>query len=251
MRCYGRLVGRQPADPRGAGADAAALVATGCGWSRGARSASRRRWSRGWSTTSWREDDEMRRLVPRQRSGPRGGDPRGDRRGPRSTRSSRAGSRARSPAATSAPSTRSTPSAPARRPAGAVDAERVFATVCRIGGEDGWFFAELAVEDPPRDRLAGRRAELPAHAAPSDRTARRRRHRFVARDRARAGPAAHAADGNEGAGRGRAGVRRDSRDADGNGLERHGHGLLAPGRRVGTALLVRAGPRARCSSSGG
>ena len=56
-------------------------------------------------------------------------------------------------------------------------------------------------------RLARGRAEFPASTPAPDATAPRRRRRFVARDRARAGPEAHADDGNERARRGRARVR--------------------------------------------
>ena len=51
------------------------------------------------------------------------------------------------------------------------------------------------------DRLANRRTQLPAQAATSGSTARRRRGRLVARHRGAAQQAADAADGNESAGR--------------------------------------------------
>ena len=125
---------------------------------------------------------------------------------------------------------------------GAVDAERVFATVCTIGGEDGWFYANLLWWIRGALRLAGRRPELPPQAPSPDRAARRRRRRLVASDRARTGTAAHAADGNEGARRRRARIRGA---AAGHGRERLSHGLLASCRRVGARLLVRADSRAR------
>ena len=58
------------------------------------------------------------------------------------TVASRAGSRARSPAATSIPSTASMPSARARPRRARLIRSAVFAVVCGIGGEDGWFYAD-------------------------------------------------------------------------------------------------------------
>jgi len=124
---------------------------------------------------------------------------------------------------------------------GDVDAERVFATVCTIGGEDGWFYAN-SCGGSVAPRLAAGWTELPSRATAPDRAARRRRRRLVASDRARTGTAAHAADGNEGAWRGRARIRGA---AAGHGRERLSHGLLASCRRLGARLLVRADSGAR------
>ena len=118
--------------------------------------------------------------------------------------------------------------------------EAVFRTVCTIGGERGYFFANLLWDIRRADRLAGRRAELPSQPAPPDGAARRRRRGFVAGDRARARATAHAADGNEGAGRGGARVRRPARAGRGR-LDGQRHRLLAPGRRPGPRVLVHAG----------
>ena len=105
-------------------------------------------------------------------------------------------------------------------------------------GRGGLVFRRCALVRAPRAGLAVRWAQLPPLATAPHGTARGRRRRFVAGHRGRARPPAHADDGNEGAGRGRARVRHAA--AGRRRQQRFSHCLLASGRGLGAALLVRA-----------
>ena len=142
MRCYGRLVGRDPTHRAGAGADAAAVVALAVA---GDDRAGRYRAGAGRGSRARLRRARRRTAAPgaAHAPGPRSSRSASPSRPTGSTRSSPAGSRARSPVATSGRSTPSTPSARAPAASGPVDPARVFATVCTVGGEDGWFHANL------------------------------------------------------------------------------------------------------------
>ena len=244
MRCYGRLVGRHAAHRAGARADAAPVVVLAAAGDDGA---GRHRAGAGRGPRARLRRARRRTAAPgaARATGARRRDPRRDRGGPAARRDRALGRRLdRLPQLPAR--VRVLCQARGRDRHGAVDAERVFATVCTIGGDDGWFYANVlwwirgAI-----DWLLG---------GPSFR--RTRRHptelrvgdvvdswRVIALEPGRRltllmemkAPGA--------------GVLEFVVQPQGTRRERLGDGLLASGRRVGTRVLVRAGPRARRSSS--
>ena len=199
--------GQHPLIIAGAGADAATLVVLAA--ARHVRAHQHRAGAGGRSRARFRRA-RRRICAPRAAPADWGSRSRCARRSTRtaSTRSSRAGSRARSRAATSTPSTRFYAMRAGATATGDATPEPCSRTVCTIGGERGCFFANLLWWiRRAMDWLVGGPSFRRSRRHPT-RAARRRRRGFVARHRARARAAAHAADGNEGAGRRGARVRR-------------------------------------------
>ena len=90
----------------------------------------------------------------------------------------------------------------------AVDADRAFVPIARIGGERGWYFATWLWRIQGRDRPVDRRRGDASRTARSRSAGRRGHSRLLAGRGVRTGPTIEACGGNEGAGARVARVRR-------------------------------------------